>query len=152
MQLAAPGDLDAIMELESAAYPLPWTRGNFVDILAHPDAYTVQLLWSDHEPGMTRLIGYFVAMYGVEEVHLLNLAVHPDFQRQGWAALLLQHLRHWAQWHRAAHIFLEVRQSNPRARDVYAQSGYVVVGERKRYYPAVGGGREDATVMCLSLS
>ena len=97
------------------------------------------------------LLGYFVAMPGHEEVHLLNITVAPEYQRQGWAHLMLDALALWAHGQRADWVWLEVRVSNVRAQQVYLQRGFVRVGMRKRYYPAEHGEREDAVVMSLRL-
>lgn len=149
---ATPAQLDAIMALECLAYPLPWTSGNFRDILLDGTGrYHMQLLQIQQTDGCWELAGYFVALLGVEEAHLLNVAVHPRYQGQGWARLLLERLRLWARLQGARQIWLEVRDSNPHARQVYERFGYVSVGQRKNYYPAVGGGREHARVMCLNL-
>ena len=136
--------LDAVLAVEQRAYPHPWTRGNFTDALA--SGYQAQVLMAgDH------LLGYFVAMMGVDEVHLLNITVTPEFQRQGWARVMLDALRIWATGQRADWLWLEVRVNNPRARAVYEAQGYRQVGLRKNYYPAAGGQREDALVMSLKL-
>jgi len=74
--------LDAVLAVEQRAYSHPWTRGNFTDALA--SGYEAQLLMADDH-----LLGYFVAMMGVDEVHLLNITVTPEYQRQGWARVLL---------------------------------------------------------------
>ncbi|MDA8523599.1 ribosomal protein S18-alanine N-acetyltransferase [Acidovorax sp. NCPPB 4044] len=137
--------LDALLEVERVAYSHPWTRGNFTDAVAA--GYEVQLLMA----GDDELIGYFVAMRGVDEVHLLNFTVAPPHQRQGWARILLDALALWARSQQAQWLWLEVRRSNQRARDVYLARGFRTVGERKRYYPADGGDREDAIVMSLAL-
>lgn len=136
--------LDALLQVEECAYTHPWTRGNFIDALAA--GYEAQLLMAQDE-----LIGYFVAMKGVDEVHLLNITVAPAYQRQGWAHLMLDALALWARGQRAEWLWLEVRVSNERARQIYETHGYRVVGERKRYYPALDGEREDAIVMSLKL-
>ena len=152
---AGVGDVDAIVHVEQAAYPLPWSRASFVNVLTRQGTgcgdYTVQLLWSQQHPGMNVLQGYFVAMLGYEEVHLLNLAVHPDFQGQGCARLLLQHLRNWARWYGARLLWLEVRQGNARAQAIYRRFGFVDVAVRKHYYPTESGAREHALVMQLPL-
>ena len=80
-----PDWLDALLQVEQQASAHPWTRRNFNDSLAA--GYQVQLLLA----GDT-LLGYFVAMKGVDEVHLLNITVAPDYQRQGWAQVLLDAL------------------------------------------------------------
>ena len=97
------------------------------------------------------LLGYFVAMEGVQEVHLLNITVAPEHQRQGWARLMLDALCVWSRGRGAQWLWLEVRKSNTRAADVYRRYGFKQVGERKNYYPDRQGKREDALVMSLPL-
>lgn len=133
-------DLDRLLEVEDQCYSHPWTRGNFIDSMAM--GYAMQLLWVDQE-----LIGYFVAMQGVDELHLLNITVNPCHQRQGWAKVLLEQLRSWATTVQAQAIWLEVRISNLRAQQIYLQFGFESVGLRKRYYPLSHVEREDAMVM-----
>jgi ribosomal-protein-alanine N-acetyltransferase len=135
--------LDAVCAVEETAYSHPWTRANFIDSMAA--GYHCQLL-----SGGDALIGYFVAMKGVDEVHLLNITVAPAFQRQGWAPLMLEALAGWSRGQAAQWLWLEVRVSNERALHVYECHGFRRVGVRKGYYPAQGG-REDAVVMSLRL-
>ena len=137
-------DLDAVIAIEQTAYSHPWTRGNFRDSL-NP-LFMAQCLWLDGE-----LLGYFLAMHGVEEMHLLNITVAPDRQGQGWGHMMLDALslmsRHvGAQW-----LWLEVRQSNLRALKVYERYGFKQVSIRKDYYPAGRLQREHAVVMSLKL-
>lgn len=136
--------LDALLAVEQRAYSHPWTQGNFTDSLA--SGYQIELLL-----GGEHLLGYFVAMPGVDEAHLLNLTVAPEFQGQGWAVLLLDALALWARGRGAQWLWLEVRVSNLRARQVYEKYGFTRVGERKRYYPGPGSTREDAVVMSYAL-
>jgi ribosomal-protein-alanine N-acetyltransferase len=135
--------VERVVAVEQTAYSHPWSRGNFADALA--SGYQAQLLLA----GDT-LLGYFVAMKGVDEVHLLNITVAPAFQRQGWARVLLDALTLWARGQQSDWVWLEVRASNARAQTVYAAHGFRRVGERRAYYPGVNG-REDALVMCLNL-
>ena len=135
--------LDEVVRLESRVYPHPWTRGNFTDSLR--SGYQAQLLVADGQ-----LLGYFVAMKGVDEVHLLNITVAPEHQGQGWGRLMLDALALWSRSQNAQWLWLEVRAGNARAQRIYEQHGYRRVGERKSYYPA-GGRREDAVVMSLKL-
>ena len=144
LSLQQPGQLDALMAVEQRAYSHPWSRGNFTDSLA--SGYQIELLL-----GGEQVIGYFVAMPGVEEAHLLNITVAPAYQRQGWARVLLDALALWARGRGAQWLWLEVRASNLRAQQVYEAHGFRRVGERKRYYPAAHGQREDAVVMSLPL-
>lgn len=139
-----PAHLDAVLHVEQRAYAHPWSRGNFTDTLA--SGYEAQLLLA----GDT-LLGYFVAMKGVDEVHLLNITVAPEHQRQGWAHVMLDALALWAKGQAAEWLWLEVRVSNLRAMAVYEAQGFRRVGQRKNYYPASSGQREDAMVMSRRL-
>jgi [ribosomal protein S18]-alanine N-acetyltransferase len=136
--------LDEVVAIEGRAYDHPWTRGNFVDSLR--SGYQAQLLGAN---GV--VIGYFVAMMGVDEVHLLNITVAPAYQGQGWGRVLLDALALWSRGQGAQWLWLEVRASNTRAQRIYEHHGYRRVGERKGYYPASHGQREDAVVMSLKL-
>ena len=135
--------LDEVVAIERASYDHPWTRGNFADSLR--SGYHAQLLC-----GGDVLLGYFVAMKGVDEVHLLNITVAPPFQGQGWGRVMLDALAIWSRGQGAQWLWLEVRTSNERAQEVYQRYGYRRVGERKHYYPAERG-REDAIVMSYKL-
>jgi ribosomal-protein-alanine N-acetyltransferase len=118
--------------------------GNFADSLK--SGYQMLALM-----GGDTLIGYFVAMQGVDEVHLLNITVAPEFQGQGYGVLMLDALSVWARSRQAQWLWLEVRVGNIRAMQVYERFGYRRVGERKHYYPASRGHREHAVVMSLKL-
>jgi ribosomal-protein-alanine N-acetyltransferase len=135
--------LEKVVAVEAQAYEHPWSRGNFSDSLR--SGYQAQMLCANEV-----LLGYFVAMKGVDEVHLLNLTVAPTYQRQGWGRVMLDALALWARGQGAQWLWLEVRVSNVRAQRIYERHGYKRVGERKGYYPGVGK-REDAVVMSLKL-
>lgn len=136
--------LDTLLAIEQAAYAHPWSRGNFLDSLR--SGYHARVLM-----GGDQMLGYYVAMQGVDEVHLLNITVAPAFQRQGWARLMLDALALWSRQQSAQWLWLEVRVSNARAIQLYEVHGYRRVGLRKAYYPNGSAPREDAVVMSLRL-
>lgn len=136
-------DVDRVQAIETQAYPFPWTRGNFIDSLAA--GYLAEVLTSDDH-----LVAYFVAMAGVDELHLLNITVAPASQGQGLGQLMLDAVQAHGVRLGLATMLLEVRQSNPRARALYLRRGFVDIGLRRGYYPAHQG-REDAIVMSLDL-
>ena len=136
--------LEQVLQIEQRAYPYPWTRGNFFDALK--SGYHARVLLAGEE-----LLGYYVAMQGVDEVHLLNITVSPNYQQQGWGRIMLDALALWARGLGAQWLWLEVRVSNARAIAIYEAHGYRRVGLRKNYYPAGSGRREDAVVMSLRL-
>ncbi len=139
-------DLDAVMAVEAAAYSFPWTRGNFIDSLAA--GYLAEVMAGRDGS----LIGYFIAMPGVDELHLLNLTVAPELQGRGHGSALLDAVRAHGRIRGLAALWLEVRESNERARALYRRRGFAEVGRRRGYYPAAGGRREDAIVMRLPLA
>lgn len=139
----SPAHLDAVMTIESAVYPFPWSRGNFIDSIAA--GYAARVLMDPRG----ELIGYFVAMSGVDEMHLLNITVTPVVQGQGHARRMMSALISLCRSSAAAQLWLEVRQSNEHARAIYAHMGFVQQGTRKGYYPAPLSRREDAIVMSL---
>ena len=143
-QPLTPERLNQVMAIERQAYEHPWTRGNFLDSLQ--SGYQAQILSAGDV-----ILGYFVAMKGVDEVHLLNLTVAPRQQGEGWGRVMLDALALWARGQGAQWLWLEVRVSNARALRIYECHGYRRVGERKGYYPAAHGRREDAVVMSLKL-
>jgi [ribosomal protein S18]-alanine N-acetyltransferase len=136
--------LDEVLPVEQRAYAHPWSHANFVDALQ--SGYQAQMLMAG---GL--VLGYFVAMKGVDEVHLLNITVAPEFQGQGWSRVMLDALAIWARGQGAQWLWLEARIHNVRAIKVYEAHGYRRVGLRKAYYPAGHGQREDAIVMSLRL-
>lgn len=138
-------DLDMVMAIEAVAYSHPWTRGNFVDSLAAGNQTWLRLDADGH------CIGYCVAMPGFEEMHLLNITVAPHAQRRGHARAMLQAVCEACRAQRHDTLWLEVRQSNDGARQLYGQFGFETVGLRRDYYPAGPGQREDAVVMRLGI-
>jgi len=139
-----PDDLDAVMAIEQTAYSHPWSRGNFRDSL-NP-LFDAQCLWLNGE-----LLGYFLTMRGFEEMHLLNITVAPAHQGQGWGHMMLDALSLISRQAGAQWLWLEVRQSNRRALQVYERYGFKQISIRKDYYPAGRQQREHAVVMSLKL-
>ena len=151
-------DLDAVHAIEVSAYAHPWSRRNFLDSLqsGHPAVMLLaEPLPQDRHLPLRRdgrlLLGYLVAMPGVDEVHLLNITVAPAHQRQGWARFMLDALALWSRGQGAQWLWLEVRQGNTPARRLYTRYGFDEVGVRKGYYPLTHQRREDAVVMSLNL-
>ncbi len=137
-------DLDAVMRIEDAAYPFPWTRGIFRDCMRadYP-------MWVQERDGA--IIGYGVLSIAADEAHVLNLCTAPGNEGRGLGQRMLQALLRIARGGGAQRVYLEVRPSNPRAIALYDRSGFNEIGRRPRYYPAAGQGREDAIVMAMEL-
>ncbi len=139
----AAADLDAVAEMEQRVYPFPWSRGNFADSLAAGHG-----AWLAQEGG--RMTAYAVTMQVLDEAHLLNLTVLPEFQRRGRGSAMLAHLIQVARDAAVRRMLLEVRPGNVSGQALYRGHGFVEIGRRRDYYPAPGG-REDAIVMAREL-
>ncbi len=138
-----PDDLDAVMEIETAIYDYPWTRGIFQDCMRV--GYQCRVYQQDHE-----IKAYSVLSLGAAEAHVLTLCVRPDSQQQGLGRMMMEHMIELAGQAGAETILLEVRPSNTHAIRLYQQLGFNEVGSRPDYYPAAEG-REDALIMARSL-
>ncbi len=158
-------DLTEVMAVERQSYPVPWTHGNFVDSLAA--GYPAEVLRGPAQAGLSplgdglgaarpwghpELLGYWVAMPGVDEMHLLNITVAPAWQGRGLAVAMLDRLVALCRARALQQLWLEVRVSNERARQVYRRYGFAEVGRRRAYYPVQQGPREDAVLMSLGVA
>lgn len=143
-------DLDEVLAIEQRAHMAPWTKVQFTDSLdAGHWAYTLRVLGTEDAPDT--LVGYCMLMPGVDEISLLNIAIDPSQQRQGWAKKILLVMEDQALAKNLSKIFLEVRASNAPAISLYQKINYQQVGIRKAYYPMHEGQREDALVMMKEL-
>jgi ribosomal-protein-alanine acetyltransferase len=138
-------DIDAVLAIETSVAAFPWTRGHFAD--SWKAGYSG---WVARD-AERRVLGYYLLMLAVDEIHLLNLGVARAVQGRGLGARLLAHAlgNSWRVGGRS--MFLEVRPSNAAAIALYERSGFAEVGRRRGYYPAASG-REDAIVMRRALS
>jgi [ribosomal protein S18]-alanine N-acetyltransferase len=93
-------------------------------------------------------VGYHCAWVVFDELHLQNLAVHPDWRRKGIGSLLVRHALELGRGKKTRTAILEVRRSNEEALGLYRKFGFEVVGVRRNYYPEEG---EDALVMVAIL-
>lgn len=125
-------------DLAAAAYPngAPWRLATFTADMAMPQA-TYHILTVADRP-----IGFVSLTVVLDEVEITNVAIHPDFQRQGWAYYLLQQVL--APLPGADQVFLEVRASNVAAQKLYQRCGFQELSTRSAYYQ---NPREDALIM-----
>ncbi len=92
-------------------------------------------------------IGFIILQFVADQGEILNFAIHPDFQGQGFGKRLLQAALQKIRQKKCQRIFLEVRKSAIKVQQLYRQCGFVAIGIRKAYYPLPKGKREDAMMM-----
>lgn len=141
VRAATKSDIDSVLNIECQSFSSPWSRETLLEELDGKAWSHVQVAELQHS-----VVGFIVYWIVLNEIHLLNLAVHPDWRRMGIAAAMIHHLLANAASHDVSEIFLEVRVSNRSAQGLYRRFGFKPIGIRRNYYTDNG---EDAIVMCL---
>jgi len=135
-------DVPAVTALDQISFSLPWPERSFrFELTSNP----ASRCWVAEVDGL--VVGMVVAWLFVDDVHIATIATHPDFRRQGIGQKLLIHTLRYTSGEGAVSSFLEVRESNLAAQELYRKFGYENTGRRKRYYKDNG---EDAILMTLS--
>jgi ribosomal-protein-alanine N-acetyltransferase len=132
-------DLDGILALDALTFTNPWTREMYEWEARRSD---VSRLYVVYERGV--LIAYCAVWVIHDELHINNLAVHPDRRRAGVARELLEVILREAGAEGAHEATLEVRRSNVPALKLYERLGFAVEGVRRGYYTHP---EEDALVL-----
>lgn len=128
-------DIDEIMELEKSCFEHPWSRTFFEDEIKDPDSTCLKVTEGK------KIIAYIVLKQFVDEIHIMNLATHPDHRKKGIAKKLLNNAI--SDLNSGKLLLLEVRNSNEAAKKLYESEGFKELYKRKAYYP----NGEDALVM-----
>jgi len=136
-------DVDAVIGIETQQFTIPWEASTFLDLIDRPSAE----LWVAEHPD-AGVIAYAVLWCILDQGELANVAVRPEYAGRGYARQLLDGMFVLAKGRGVETVFLEVRDSNARAVDLYRSFGFTDVGRRKNYYEKP---REDAVVMRLVL-
>ena len=138
-------DLPAVLDIERRSFAQPWSRAFFEKELATPFARLVVTV--EEAVPRPQVIGYTCRWRVTDEVHLLNVAVHPERRGLGHGRALVAAVVGEAEAARARVVYLEVRAGNVIARRLYRQLGFKDLGVRRGYY----GPGQDAIVMELRL-
>lgn len=134
-------DVPAVVALDQLSFSLPWPERSFrFELMENHNSRC----WVAEMDG--RIVGTIVAWLLVDEAHIATLATHPDHRRQGIARKLLEYALRYMSREGAVTSFLEVRESNSAAQEMYRTFGYEQVGRRRRYYKDTN---EDAILMTL---
>ena len=137
-------DLEQILAIEELSFGTPWKAISFIGEFMVPHSFSYGIRSTTD----SKLLGYIVFWLLEDEVHILNLAVHPALRRDGLATTLLKYLVDVAQKAACRTIFLEVRPSNIAALGLYTSFGFTKVGMRPNYYTDT---KEDALLYTLFL-
>ncbi|MBE2898288.1 ribosomal protein S18-alanine N-acetyltransferase [Pasteurellaceae bacterium 20609_3] len=137
-------DFTALYAIECAAHAVPWSYGTLCN--NQGERYcNLKITHQGH------IAGFAICQVVLDEATLFNLAIAPEYQRQGLGKALLSALMESLRAQGVATLWLEVRQSNQRAQRLYDTLGFNEVSLRKNYYPTPDGGREHAVIMAAYL-
>jgi ribosomal-protein-alanine N-acetyltransferase len=132
-------DIPAVLEIEEKSFPTPWSHRAFESEIRdnrYAEYFAARIA--------NNLVGYAGMWVVLDEAHITNIAVHPEYRGRSIGDLLLSSLEQRARLLGAGYITLEVRPSNFIARAMYTKHGFQEVSLRKGYYSDTS---EDALVM-----
>jgi len=135
-------DIDQVLRIEHLSFSIPWSRHAFVDELLRND----QARYVVVRDSSGVVLGYGGMWLVLDEAHVTNVAVHPEYRRRGIARAVMKALMKTAVCLGAKRMTLETRLSNLPAQELYRSFGFVASGVRPRYYI---DDHEDALVMWL---
>ncbi len=134
-------DVPAVVDLDHKSFSLPWPERSFRFELTDNPA---SRCWVAELDG--KVVAMIVVWLIVDEAHVATLATDPEYRRQGIGKRLLAYALERLIQDGARSSFLEVRESNLAAQEMYRKFGYEVTGRRRRYYR---DNDEDAILMNL---
>ncbi|WLR51069.1 ribosomal protein S18-alanine N-acetyltransferase [Bacillus tianshenii] len=136
-------DVDDVMKVEEASFPIPWSKDAFYNEVVHNQFAHYLLLEKDEE-----VIGYCGIWIIIDEAHITNVAILPEERGNKYGEKLMRQAMDFAVALGAATLSLEVRVSNYVAQNLYRKLGFEAGGIRKNYY---ADNQEDALVMWVKL-
>lgn len=143
ISILTPADLATAYQIEQACHAFPWTAKT---LASNQGERYLNFKLSLGE----QMVGFAITQIVLDEATLFNIAVDPQYQRQGCGRLLLEHLITELEKRQIVTLWLEVRASNARAIALYESLGFNEVSVRRNYYPSADG-REDAIMMALPM-
>ena len=133
-------DIDAVLDISSLSFSVCWSKNSYMQELTNPVArYLVAKIEN-------KVVGFVGTWIVLDESHITNIAVHPNYRKQGISSKLLEELLKYCKSQGCVAYTLEVRSSNKSALALYKKYGFEQDGVRKGYYE---DNKEDAILMWL---
>ena len=136
-------DIAQVVEIENQCFSIPWSEKSFQESITREDTL---FLVCEEENAITGYIGMYISF---EEGSITNVAVSPNYRKQGYGEALVSAAKEKAKEKQVEKIFLEVRVSNTPAISLYEKMGFENLGVRKNFYEHP---KEDAYIMASDLT
>jgi ribosomal-protein-alanine N-acetyltransferase len=133
-------DIDSVLEISSLSFSISWSKESYIQELANPIAKYFVVKTNDI------VVGFIGTWIILDESHITNIAIHPNYRKQGIATNLLKALLDYCKNQGCTAYTLEVRSSNTAAKALYEKYNFKQDGIRKGYYE---DNKEDAILMWL---
>lgn len=143
IRLMTVEDVDSVVMIENQSFSVPWSRSAFKAEMVENDL--AHYLVAHEEKKIVAYAGMWLIL---DESHVTNVAVLPDYRGQGIGKQIMTALILYAAQQGANRMTLEVRASNEVAKNLYRQFGFEEAGIRKNYY---SDSHEDAIIMWLDI-
>jgi ribosomal-protein-alanine N-acetyltransferase len=140
---SAADDLAAVIEIERMSFSTPWSETSFFNEMKKPKSF----LKVAKKGG--KVVGYICGGWIIDEGHILDVAVHPEYRRLSIASMLVSLGIERLRKEGCRFVFLEVRSANEPAARMYSKFGFEIIGTRKDYYTSPV---EDAVIMMLKFA
>ena len=136
-------DIDQVIEVEHASFTTPWSREAFFNEI-HNNKFAVYIVLEEND----KIIGYCGTWIVIDEAHVTNIAILPEYRGKKLGEALLGNLISTAREMGARSMTLEVRVTNHVAQSLYRKFGFQNGGIRRNYY---SDNQEDALIMWVNL-
>ena len=133
--------IDDVYEIDKLSVPIPWSKKSIEEEMNNMLADFIVAKDDD------KVVGFAMCWFIMDECHIGNIAVHPNYRNQGIASLMLNTLLEKCSEHGTNYLLLEVRASNTPAQNLYKKLGFEEVVTRKKYYKNPDNTYEDAIIM-----
>ncbi len=137
--------IDDVYEIDKKSVPIPWSKNSIEEEMNNMLAKFIVAKDDD------KVIGFAMCWFIMDECHIGNIAVHPNYRNQKIASTLLNELLKDCKEHGTNYLLLEVRASNVPAQNLYKKLGFEEVVVRKKYYKNPNNTYEDAIIMSKNI-
>lgn len=131
-------DIDGVYNVEKSCFPDPWSKESFKKEIQNKLAKYLVAQIED------KVVGYVGAWFIIDEAHITNVAVSPEYRGQKIGDKIVKYLIDECNDNKIKAMTLEVRVSNIVAQNLYKKYGFKLAGVRKEYY---SDNKEDALIM-----